>query len=727
MDETYLSKDPLVGRTLNSIYKIEEAIGAGGMGAVYRGTQLALSRNVAIKVLLPGLAGTADFRARFLREAKILSQLNHPNIVNVIDFGHTEDGLLFLVMEFLAGGTLAQRVAPGTGVELASAVAYMREMCDGVGAAHALGLVHRDLKPQNIFLTHVTATRDLVKILDFGLGKAGGERERLTATGMAMGTPSYISPEQIRNSADVDARADVYALGAIFHYLLSGRDPYDGDSATMVMMKQLQEPPQPIDFAGKRLPTALAPVLAKAMHLDREQRFASTSALLTAVVGASGRPAPGDATQATVVVPTPPATKPRRGLVAAAIAGAVLLAAVVGAEMIFSHHGSPAAPSTPHTVAPAKGAHGVTDTQLDLGMSAPFTGPASDLGTQMQLGIRCGLDEVNSAGGVNGRRVVLVSYDDGYEPGRTETGVEELLDQKKVFALVGNVGTPTTQKALPLARERKTILFGAMTGSGILRSDPPERYVFNLRASYAEETAAIVRHFLGPLKVPAEAIVVFAQHDAYGDSGYDGVAKQLRIAGYHGEVPRFDYARNTLDVEEAVKGILAAPVRPKGIVMVCTYAPGAKFIRLLRDAKLEAAFANVSFVGSRALADALMAAGPTYAQGVIVTQVVPPFDSDLPAAAAYRQAMEAKHSSDAPGFVGFEGYLAARVFTEAVRRAGRSLDTESLVVTLEEMEGYDPGIGTSISFSASDHQGLHRVWGTRIRADGRFEEIPLGR
>ncbi len=122
-----------------------------------------------------------------------------------------------------------------------------------------------------------------------------------------------------------------------------------------------------------------------------------------------------------------------------------------------------------------------------------------------------------------------------------------------------------------------------------------------------------------------------------------------------------------------------------------------------------------------------MAAGPGYAEGVIVTQVVPHFDSDLPAAAAYRQAMEAKFSSDAPSFVGFEGYLAAKVFTEAARRAGKALDTESLVAALEKMEGYDPGIGTSISFSASDHQGLHRVWGTRIGADGRFQEFTLGR
>ncbi len=592
-DDTFLSKDPLLGRTLNSIYKIEEAIGAGGMGAVYRGTQLALSRNVAIKVLLPGLAGTADFRARFFREAKILSQLNHPNIVNVIDFGHTEDGLLFLVMEFLSGGTLSQRVAPGKGIPLPTAVAYMREMCDGVGAAHAQGLVHRDLKPQNVFLTRVTATRDLVKILDFGLGKAGGERERLTATGMAMGTPAYIPPEQIRNSADADARADVYALGAIFYYLLSGRDPYDGDSATMVMMKQLQEPPQPIDFAAKGLPPALAPVLAKAMHVDREQRYPTTTALLTAIVAGSWRAAalsPTEATQATVLVNAPPVAKPKRNLVSAVIAGAVLLVAVVGVEMIFSHrqHAPAPSPAPPPPATPAKGAHGVTDTEIDLGMSAPFTGPASDLGTQMQLGIRCCLDEVNAAGGVNGRRIVLVSRDDGYEPARTVTGVTELLDQKKVFALIGNVGTPTTKEALPLARDRKTILFGAMTGSGILRTDPPERYVFNLRASYAEETAAIVRHFLGPLKVPPDAIAVFAQHDAYGDSGYEGVAKQLRIAGYHAEVPRFGYERNTLDVEEAVKAILAAPVRPKGIVMVSTYAPGAKFIRLVKDAKVEA-------------------------------------------------------------------------------------------------------------------------------------------
>ncbi|MEK7865484.1 MAG: ABC transporter substrate-binding protein [Planctomycetota bacterium] len=743
-EATILAKDPLVGSVLNGTYRIDEAIGAGGMGAVYRATQLALSRNVALKVLLPNLAVASDFRARFLREAKLLSHLAHPNIVSVIDFGQTEAGLLYLVMEHLTGATLAERVPIGKGLPLEVVVPYMREMCDAIGAAHAQGLVHRDLKPANVFLTRVTATRDLVKVLDFGLGKEGGENDRLTATGIAMGTPGYISTEQIHNSADADARSDVYALGAILHFMLSGRDPYDGESATAVMMKQLQGPPVPIDYAAKGLPPALGDVIAGAMQRDRTQRFASTAQLMAALNAAvAGAPAPPSPSSPTVPAappaqpaqptPTPPVPtttdpgRPGRG-VFIAIAAVVLAIGVFGVVQWTgkTHSMPPPGPEPPAQPSePSRRARGVTDTEVFLGMCAPFSGPSKELGREMQRGIRCALSDLNEGGGVHGRLIELVSVDDGYEPERAEKAARELLGEKKVFALIGNVGTPTTAAVLPIALEDKTILFGAMTGAGMLRNDPPDRYVFNVRASYAEETASMVRHFLGPMSLPPEAIAVFAQEDSYGESGFQGVEKQLRIAGYHGEVLRVGYKRNTDDVEAAVAAILDRRDRVKAVAMVGVYRPCAKFIRLLKDAKLEAAFANVSFVGSRALSDELMSMGAKYAEGVIVTQVVPHFDSDLPAAKAYRESMKRHFSDEAPSFVGFEGYLAATVFAEALRRVGRDLDTESLADALEKIQSYDSGIGAPLSFGPSDHQGLHRVWGSRIGSDGRFQEFAL--
>lgn len=722
-DATRLAtRDPLVGRVLNGTYRIDEAIGAGGMGAVYRATQLALSRNVALKVLLPNLAVASDFRARFLREAKILSSLAHPNIVSVIDFGQTEDGLLYLVMEHLTGATLAERVPLGKGLPIDTAIAYMREICDALGAAHAQGLVHRDLKPANIFLARVTATRDMVKILDFGLGKEGEGRERLTQSGTAMGTPGYISTEQIHNSADADARSDVYALGAILHFMLSGHDPYDGESATAVMMKQLQEPPAPIDFAAKGLPPAIGDVIAHAMHRDRTQRTASARQVMEELDRAVSRsplgPIPPTITTAPPLSP-PPA---RRGPLLAI--GAAVLAVVAVIVAAFQWNQEP----DPSSVAPLTGqVRGVTDSKILVGICAPFSGPSKELGREMQRGIRCCLMDVNDAGGVHGRRIELVSEDDRYEPELARTAVLRLLREKKVFALLGNVGTPTTAEVLEVTLPDRTLLFGAMTGADLLRNDPPDRYVFNVRASYAEETAAMVRHFLGPMRLKPEEIAVFAQNDSYGESGYRGVEKQLRISGYHGEVFRVTYERNTDDVDAAVGAILGRRARVKAIVMVGTYRPCAKFIRLLKDAKLEATFANVSFVGSQALSDELMTLGPTYAEGVIVTQVVPHFESDLPLAKAYRESMRARFSDEAPSFIGFEGYLAATVFVEALRRTGRSLDTESLVETLEQIQSYDAGIGAPMSFGPSDHQALHRVWGTRIGADGRYQEIPLDR
>ncbi len=754
-DATLLAKDQLIGRVLNGTYKIDEAIGAGGMGAVYRATQLALSRNVALKVLLPNLSVASDFRARFLREAKILSHLAHPNIVSVIDFGQTEDGLLYLVMEHLTGATLSDRVPAGKGLQLETAVGHMREICDAIGAAHQQGLVHRDLKPANVFLARVTATRDMVKVLDFGLGKEGGEGERLTQSGMAMGTPGYISTEQIHNSADADARSDIYALGGILQFMLTGRDPYDGESATAVMMKQLQEPPLPIDYASKGLPAAIGDVIAHAMHRDRTQRIASTAQLMAELTqAASGaqagptpsaqarptppaqarptpstraRPTPSAPTVATATTP-PAAPASNRGPL---VGIGIFVLLIVGVLVVWKVLPKEKPQPTPEPVAvPApsstRQARGVTDTQVLLGMCAPFSGISKELGREMQRGIRCCLDEVNEAGGVHGRRIELATRDDKYEPAEARLAAIDLLQEKRVFALIGNVGTPTTIEVLKVTVPDKTILFGALTGAGALRNDPPDRYVFNLRASYAEETAAMVRHFLGPLGIPPDAIAVFAQKDGYGDSGYDGVEKQLRIAGFHEKPFRVSYERNTEDVEAAVQGILDRRARVKAIAMVGTYRPVAKFVRLLKDAKLEATLASVSFVGSLALSEELMSMGPGYAEGVIVTQVVPHFESDLPAAKAYREAMRERFSSDAPGFVGFEGYLAASLFVEALRRTGRELETESLVDALEGIQSYDAGIGARLSFGPSDHQALHRVWGTRIRADGRLEDFPLG-
>src|SRR5947207_6192948 len=202
---------------------------------------------------------------------------------------------------------------------------------------------------------------------------------------------------------------------------------------------------------------------------------------------------------------------------------------------------------------------GVTDNEIRLGMSRPFTGSAKELGNQMKLGIETAFNLINERGGIHGRQLRLVAADDGYEPTRTAETMKELYEKERVFGFIGNVGTPTAVVGLPYALERRALFFGAFTGAGLLRRDPPDRYVFNYRASYAEETDAVVRYLVKMRGVRPEQIAVFAQQDVYGDSGFAGVAKAMRAlrGGNEGAILRLDYKRNTVDVDDAVARLRA--------------------------------------------------------------------------------------------------------------------------------------------------------------------------
>lgn len=274
--------DSLVGQVLKESYRIEEKIGEGGMAAVFRGVQINLQRNVAIKVLMPGLQSTPSVIQRFFREARLLSQLSHPNIVGIIDFGHTEDGLVYMVMEYLIGATLDEVVSPVEGLEAARIVHFMRQICTGVASAHRRKLVHRDLKPDNVFVTPSTG-EETVKILDFGIARAleAEGQPRLTQKGMLMGTPGFLAPEQIQ-SLDADARSDIYALGGILFYMVAGRRPFSGDTPHAIFAQQVHHPPEIVgDEFGDLQP--LGDVVLKAMQIDPDERYQSATELADAV------------------------------------------------------------------------------------------------------------------------------------------------------------------------------------------------------------------------------------------------------------------------------------------------------------------------------------------------------------------------------------------------------------------------------------------------------------
>jgi branched-chain amino acid transport system substrate-binding protein len=354
--------------------------------------------------------------------------------------------------------------------------------------------------------------------------------------------------------------------------------------------------------------------------------------------------------------------------------------------------------------------------ELKVGLSGALTGPAQALGQGMKTGIEAYFARVNAAGGVNGKTLRLVALDDGYEPQKAGINVRKLIDEEKVFAILGNPGTPTAAVTVPIIKEKHVPFFGAFTGAGLLRKDPPDRWVLNFRASYAQETKEMVRGLTAELGIRPEEIAFFTQNDAYGDAGYAGGLAALKALGYADadRLPHARYPRNTVDVEGAVAQLVDPTIHPRAIIMIGAYKPCAKFIRLARKVGLHALFVNVSFV----IGDALRTELGDDAEGVVVTQVVPPVDADLPAVKEYRDSVPA----DKVGVVSLEGYLAARAFVEGLRRAGPGASADAFVDALENAGPLDLGLGQKLEVTKTRHQLSNQVWPTVIRA-GRFQVL----
>ena len=236
----------------------------------------------------------------------------------------------------------------------------------------------------------------------------------------------------------------------------------------------------------------------------------------------------------------------------------------------------------------------------------------------------------------------------------------------------------------------------------------------------------MVKYLVDVKRIKPEEIAVFAQQDGFGDAGFNGVAKMLRKYRRDPEKAlRVGYKRNTTDVQEAVDAILKTRQRVRAVVMVATYKPAARFIDKVKAERPDIIFSNVSFVGSQALADELMSFGPKVAEGVIVTQVVPLPQSRSTAVLRYQELLPRFSLGEKPDFVSLEGYLAAQLFIEGLRRAGRDFTVESMIDALESMRGVDLGIGAPMSFGMSEHQASHKIWGTALDANGQFQPLEL--
>lgn len=352
---------------------------------------------------------------------------------------------------------------------------------------------------------------------------------------------------------------------------------------------------------------------------------------------------------------------------------------------------------------------GVTEQTIVIGQSAAFSGPAAELGGEMKKGAKAYFDLVNSEGGVAGRKIDLVSLDDGYEPNRAADNTRKLINDHKVFALFGYVGTPTSNAALPIFTEEKVPFFGAYTGAASLR-EPLNRYIFNVRASYYDETEAIVEQLVS---VGVKNIAVFYQNDAYGKAGLTGVERAMKKRNLPisalGTVER-----NTVDVAKAVQDIKA--VSPDAIIMVSAYKSCGEFIRQARKAGSNAQFFNVSFVGSNALASDLGTAG----SGVAISQVVPfPWSPSVAVVKEYQKTMAQFAPKSPYSFGSLEGYIAAKVFVEGLKRTGKELTRDKFIATLEKTNDLDVG-GFHVSFAPNKHDASKYVDLTIIGKSGKF-------
>ncbi len=332
--------DPLVGRTIAGRYEIVERLGVGGMGTVYRARQRGLVRDVAIKILKREVSTNPDAVARFQREAKAMSLLAHPNTVRVFDFGQTADGLLYLSMEVLEGETLGERFRYQPQLPPEEAVAVTRQILASLHEAHSKGIVHRDMKPDNIFLASVEGHEDIVvKVLDFGIAKAWTGEARLdqheTQAGTVFGTPRYMSPEQAQGHP-LDPRSDLYSVGILLYQMLCGAPPFEDDDAVVVMAKHIRERPAPVRRRAPQapIPAALERVVDKALQKDPSLRFQDARAFEEALADclpriAQERRRRGGISPAALLAhlraAPPPALAAAAGLLVGAVGLAVLL------------------------------------------------------------------------------------------------------------------------------------------------------------------------------------------------------------------------------------------------------------------------------------------------------------------------------------------------------------------------------------------------------------------
>lgn len=349
----------------------------------------------------------------------------------------------------------------------------------------------------------------------------------------------------------------------------------------------------------------------------------------------------------------------------------------------------------------------VRDSEVVLGQSAALTGPAALVGQELRDGALAYFNTVNARGGIHGRKITLVTLDDAYDPAKAIKNTVELIDKHNAFAMFGFVGASVATSTQALVTQGGIPFFAPYSGAQLHR-DPVNRWTFNVRAGAYDEIEAIVQHLMA---LSVTRIAVFHENDAYGQSGLVGVQQAMKRRMLT-PVAVGTAERNSTEVKAAVEAVRKA--QPAAVILLCSYAPCAAFTREMLAAGAAPLFFNLSSVGARPLVAAL----GLNARGINISQVVPfPWDDSVPLVRDYQRAI--KDMKLEPSFTSLEGYIAARVFTEALQRAGRNLTRDGLVAALEGMTRLDIG-GYVIQYGAEDHGGSRFVELTLYTKDGRF-------
>lgn len=350
--------------------------------------------------------------------------------------------------------------------------------------------------------------------------------------------------------------------------------------------------------------------------------------------------------------------------------------------------------------------NGVTAKEILLGQSCALTGPAQALGQGMRAGLLAYFAKVNADGGIDGRRVRLMSKDDGYEPDRAIKNTRELIQKDKVFLLIGEVGTPTSKAVVPIAEKGKVPFVGPFTGAEFLRN-PFKKYVINVRGSYYQEMEKLTQYLVDNKKL--RKIACFYQNDGYGQAGLSGIKIALKKRSME-LVATGNYERNTLAVKSGLLKIRRA--KPDAVVMVGAYKPCAEFIKLAKKAGMkDTIYCNISFVGTEALRKELGDAG----ESCIISQVVRfPWDGSVPLVKEYTAAMKRYQPDAKVGFVSLEGYMVGKLFCMAAKAVKGEPTREGFIRAVDNTGTFDLG-GVVLQFNQNDHQGLDEVFLTIIK------------